>query len=359
MPNNIYQLWISRITWACSSRPSRRCSGRGRSNFSVMAEAPAAPKGTGGNAKAEGAVSPASTSAFGGPSEPAKTRKTAAQWRRRGLGGRDQRGDEPAQYFRRLRRRREQPVCPGGAQAVASSPARTYNPLFIYGGVGLGKTHLMHAIGQAIAREAKPGAEGRLHHQRGLHQRVHRRHPEQYADRNSASATGRPMCCSSTTSSSSPTRTARRRNFSTPSIRSSTATSRSSSPATVRPSEIANLETRLVSRFEWGLTAELQAPDIETRVAILRKKAQSMEIKLDPSVLQFLAERIRTNVRRLEGALMRVASYVSLNERAARRTRKRSSNCSRTSCTRKRAARSPSIRSSGAWRSISMCAWRT
>jgi chromosomal replication initiator protein len=79
------------------------------------------------------------------------------------------------------------------------------------------------------------------------------------------------------------------------------------------PSEIASLEARLVSRFEWGLTAELQVPDTETRVAILRKKAQSMEIALEDSVFQFLAERIRTNVRRLEGALMRVASYVSLN----------------------------------------------
>jgi chromosomal replication initiator protein len=79
------------------------------------------------------------------------------------------------------------------------------------------------------------------------------------------------------------------------------------------PSEIQNLETRLVSRFEWGLTAELLPPDSETRVAILRKKAEAMEIKVDNTILEFLAERIRTNVRRLEGALMRVASYISLN----------------------------------------------
>ena len=81
------------------------------------------------------------------------------------------------------------------------------------------------------------------------------------------------------------------------------------------PSEIANLEARLVSRFEWGLTAELQPPDIETRVAILRKKAQLLHIKLDPEIIEFLAQRIRTNVRRLEGALMRVASFVSLSGR--------------------------------------------
>jgi chromosomal replication initiator protein len=78
-------------------------------------------------------------------------------------------------------------------------------------------------------------------------------------------------------------------------------------------SEIANLEHRLVSRFEWGLTAELQPPDIETRLAILRKKARTMQIKLNDDIFQFLASRIRTNVRRLEGALMRVASFASLS----------------------------------------------
>ena len=80
-------------------------------------------------------------------------------------------------------------------------------------------------------------------------------------------------------------------------------------------SEITNLEQRLVSRFEWGLTAELQPPDIETRMAILRKKAEALHIELAQDVLDFLAQRVRTNVRRLEGALMRVASYQSLSGR--------------------------------------------
>jgi chromosomal replication initiator protein len=80
-------------------------------------------------------------------------------------------------------------------------------------------------------------------------------------------------------------------------------------------SEIANLEQRLVSRFEWGLTAELQPPDIETRMAILRKKAHSWQVQLAPDVLEFLAQRVRTNVRRLQGALMRVVSFASLSGR--------------------------------------------
>src|SRR5438477_524491 len=78
-------------------------------------------------------------------------------------------------------------------------------------------------------------------------------------------------------------------------------------------SEIANLEHRLVSRFEWGLTAELQPPAVETRLAILRKKARGMQIKLPDEIFEFLANRIRSNVRRLEGALMRVASFASLS----------------------------------------------
>src|SRR5205814_8516181 len=77
-------------------------------------------------------------------------------------------------------------------------------------------------------------------------------------------------------------------------------------------SEIQNLEQRLVSRFEWGLVTDLQPPDVETRVAILRKKEKMMGVQLDDAIINFLANRIRTNIRRLEGALIRVASYASL-----------------------------------------------
>ena len=80
-------------------------------------------------------------------------------------------------------------------------------------------------------------------------------------------------------------------------------------------SEIQNLEQRLVSRFEWGLVTDLQPPDIETRLAILRKKARSMGVDLPEEIINFLALRIRANIRRLEGALIRVASYASLTGR--------------------------------------------
>jgi chromosomal replication initiator protein len=76
--------------------------------------------------------------------------------------------------------------------------------------------------------------------------------------------------------------------------------------------EIQNLEQRLVSRFEWGLVTDLQPPDVETRVAILRKKEKSLGVELPEDIINFLANRIRTNIRRLEGALIRVASFASL-----------------------------------------------
>jgi len=196
-------------------------------------------------------------------------------------------------------------------KAVADAPARTYNPLFIYGGVGLGKTHLMHAIGQAIAAKKKAKvvyitSESFTNEfidaiQNNTLVKFRKRYRQADVllidDIQFLADKGR-------------TQEEFFHTFNTLFDGHKQIVLSSDRP----PSEIANLETRLVSRFEWGLTAELQQPDIETRLAILGKKAQSMEISLPREVLEFLAARIRTNVRRLEGALMRVAGYVSLNE---------------------------------------------
>jgi chromosomal replication initiator protein len=81
-------------------------------------------------------------------------------------------------------------------------------------------------------------------------------------------------------------------------------------------SEIQGLEQRLISRFEWGMTADLKAPDVETRLAILNKKAAALSVRLPDQIITFLANRIRTNVRRLEGALVRVAAYAQLSGKA-------------------------------------------
>ncbi|MEI9892517.1 MAG: chromosomal replication initiator protein DnaA, partial [Chthoniobacter sp.] len=196
-------------------------------------------------------------------------------------------------------------------KAVSEMPARTYNPLFIYGGVGLGKTHLMHAIGHAIVAKRKQIKVVYITSEAFTNEFIDAIQNNTLIKFRKRYRQADVLLIDDIQFLADKGRTQEEffHTFNTLFDGHKQIVLSSDRP----PSEIANLETRLVSRFEWGLTAELQAPDTETRVAILRKKAQSVEIKVDDAILQFLAERIRTNVRRLEGALMRVASYVSLN----------------------------------------------
>jgi len=196
-------------------------------------------------------------------------------------------------------------------KAVSDAPARTYNPLFIYGGVGLGKTHLMHAIGHAILSKRKPGKVVYITSEAFTNEFIDAIQNNTLIKFRKRYRQADVLLIDDIQFLADKGRTQEEffHTFNTLFDGHKQIVLSSDRP----PSEIANLETRLVSRFEWGLTAELQAPDIETRVAILRKKAQSVEIQLDDEIIQFLAARIRTNVRRLEGALMRVASYVSLS----------------------------------------------
>ncbi len=196
-------------------------------------------------------------------------------------------------------------------KAVSDSPAKTYNPLFIHGGVGLGKTHLMHAIGYAIAAKKKAKvvyitSETFTNEfidaiQNNTLVKFRKRYRQADVllidDIQFLADKGR-------------TQEEFFHTFNTLFDGHKQIVLSSDRP----PAEIANLEARLVSRFEWGLTAELQAPDVETRTAILRKKAQTLAIKVSNEIIVFLAVRIRSNVRRLEGALMRVASYISLSD---------------------------------------------
>jgi chromosomal replication initiator protein len=199
------------------------------------------------------------------------------------------------------------------ALAVAQAPAQAYNPLFLYGDTGLGKTHLMHAIGHAILRN-NPDArvaylstekftnefiqalqENNLTKFRQRYRHVdvlliddvqflagkERIQEEFFHTFNDLFESGKQIVLSSDR----------------------------------RASEIQKLEARLVSRFEWGLPADIQAPDLETRVAILRTKAASLKCDLPPNVLNFIAQHITKNIRRLEGALIKVASYSALTSK--------------------------------------------
>jgi len=200
------------------------------------------------------------------------------------------------------------------ARAVAEAPTRTYNPLFLHGSVGLGKTHLMQAIGHLIQRNKK-------------HLKVFYVTSEQFTnDYISAIQHGElakfrrsyrqvdVLLIDDIQFLAGKDRSQEEffHTFNTLCDGSKQIVLTSDSP----PTEIANLEKRLVSRFEMGLTAELQLPDAETRLAILRHKMNPMPEKLSDAVLNFIAERVKTNVRRLEGALNRVAAFASLHGKA-------------------------------------------
>src|SRR5437868_960973 len=198
--------------------------------------------------------------------------------------------------------------------AVAQLPARTYNPLFIYGGVGLGKTHLMQAIGQHVWGKKKNTKVIYISSELFINEFIDAiqnstlvKFRRRYRQADVLLIDDIQFFAGKERSQEEFFHT-----FNTLFDGHKQIVLSSDRP----PTEIANLEQRLVSRFEWGLTAELQPPDVETRVAILRKKAEAMHIKLDAGLFEFLAQRIRTNVRRLEGALMRVASFSSLSGRA-------------------------------------------
>jgi chromosomal replication initiator protein len=197
------------------------------------------------------------------------------------------------------------------ALAVSQSPAKTYNPLFIYGGVGLGKTHLMQAIGQQTIEKRKIQKVMYLSSERFTNEFVDAiqrnmlvRFRKRYRQADVLLIDDIHFLAGKERSQEEFFHT-----FDTLFDGRKQIVLSSDRPA----SEIANLEQRLVSRFECGLTTELQPPDIETRMAILRKKAEAFHVKIAEDVLTFLAQRVRNNVRRLEGALMRVASYQSLS----------------------------------------------
>ena len=196
------------------------------------------------------------------------------------------------------------------ALAVAQAPGKSYNPLFLYGGVGLGKTHLLHAIGH-LAAANKKGAQiayvssekftneyidGIQNNQLAKFRKKYRQTDVLLIDDIQFLA-GKERIQEEFFHTFNALHEAHKQIVLT-----------CDRPA----SEIQNLENRLVSRFEWGLVADLQPPDVEMRLAILNKKAQLMGVQLPPEVMEFLANRIRTNIRRLEGALIRVASYATL-----------------------------------------------
>jgi chromosomal replication initiator protein len=196
------------------------------------------------------------------------------------------------------------------AKAVAEVPGKSYNPLFLYGGVGLGKTHLLHAIGQHVSGNKKGARVAYVSSEKFTNEYIDGIQNNQLAKFRKRYRQTDVLLIDDIQFLAGKERI--QEEF----FHTFNALHESHKQIVLtcdRPaSEIQGLEHRLVSRFEWGLVTDLQPPDIEMRLAILKKKAQFMNVTLADDVLNFLATRIRTNVRRLEGALIRVASYASL-----------------------------------------------
>jgi len=196
------------------------------------------------------------------------------------------------------------------ALAVAQAPGKSYNPLFLYGGVGLGKTHLLQAIGQYVVGHKKGARVAYLSSEKFTNEYIDAIQNNQLVRFRKKYRQTDVLLIDDIQFLSGKERIQEEffHTFNALHEGHKQIVLTCDRPA----NEIQNLEQRLVSRFEWGLVTDLQPPDAETRVAILRKKEISLGVELPDEIINFLANRIRTNIRRLEGALIRVASYASL-----------------------------------------------
>jgi chromosomal replication initiator protein len=196
------------------------------------------------------------------------------------------------------------------ALAVAQAPGKSYNPLFLYGGVGLGKTHLLHAIGQHVSANKKGARVAYLSSEKFTNEYIDGIQNNQLAKFRKKYRQTDVLLIDDIQFLAGKERIQEEffHTFNALHEAHKQIVLTCDRPA----SEIQGLEHRLVSRFEWGLVTDLQPPDVEMRLAILQKKAQIMGVTLSDDIMNFLANRIRTNVRRLEGALIRVVSYASL-----------------------------------------------
>lgn len=199
------------------------------------------------------------------------------------------------------------------AEAVAQRPGQTYNPLFIYGGVGLGKTHLLHAVGHSVRREFPDFRVVYSTSERFMNELIKAIRDGSTDDYRDHYRSVDVLLIDDIQFISGKEST--QEEF----FHTFNALHESGRQIVITcdkpPRDLNPLAERLRSRFEWGLIADIQSPDFETRIAILRSKAERQDLPIPPDVVQYLARRVTKNIRELEGSLNRIIAYAELNER--------------------------------------------